>query len=122
MPGSLDGCSVSPAIPVPVAPAAAAPSAASATVLPSAAAAPSTALFGSIAALAVDRTGPTGFKWHRRGLSATGADHGCARAHPSARTGTVTAVVLRMGGCVAASAGAGALLRLAAWFAAAGRR
>ena len=118
MPGCLDGRSVLPAIPVPIPVAPAATASASATVLPSAAA-PSTTLFGSIAALAVNRTVPTWFKRHRRGLSATGADHGCSRAHPSARTAAVTALVLGVGRGVAASAGA--LLCLAAWLAATGR-
>jgi hypothetical protein len=108
---------VPPAVTIPVAPTAA--TATPTAALPSAAA--TTPLFGSIAAFAVDRTVPTGFKWHRRGLSATGANHGSARAHPwaSARTSAVPAVVLGMGGCVATSAGT--LLGLAAWFAAAGR-
>ena len=108
------------AIPVPVSPAAATPAAAA---LPSAAATAAAAtLFGPIAALAVNRTVPAGFEWHRRGLSTTGTDHGCARAHAGAgaRAGAVTALVLGMGRSVAASA-AGALLSLAAWFAAPGR-
>ena len=111
---------MSPAIPVPVPVAAAAATTASATALPSAAPA-AAPLFGSIAALAINRTVPTRFKWNRRGLSAAGADHGCARAHAgaSARTCTVTTLVLGMGGCVATSGGA--LLSLAAWFAATGR-
>jgi hypothetical protein len=108
---------VSLAIPVPVSPAT---DATAATALPSATAATPT-LFGPIAAFAVNRTVPAGLKWHRRGLSTTGADHGCSRAH--ARTGAptraVTALVLGMGGSVAASGGA--LLRLAAWFATPGR-
>ena len=109
---------MSPAIPVPV-PVAAAATTASATALPSAA--PAAPLFGSIAALAVNRTVPTRFKWNRRGLSAAGADNGCARAHAGAstRTCTVTTLVLGMGGCVATSGGV--LLSLAAWFAATGR-
>ena len=110
---------MSPAIPVPV-PVAAAATTASATALPSAAPA-AAPLFGSIAALAVNRTVPTRFKWNRRGLSATGADHGCARAHAGAgaRTCTVTTLVLGMGRCVATAPGT--LLSLAAWFAATGR-
>jgi len=110
---------VSLAIPVPVSAAATAPAAAA---LPSATAAATTpTLFGPIAAFAVNRTVPTGLKWHRRGLSATGADHGCSRAHAwaGAPTRAVTALVLGMGGSVAASGGA--LLRLAARFAAPGR-
>ena len=53
-----------------------------AAVLPSAptTAAPPT-LFGPVAALAVDRTVPTGFERHRCGLATTGTNHGCASAH-----------------------------------------
>ena len=109
------------AIPVPVAAASAASTTASAAALPSAAT--SAPLFGSIAALAINRTIATGLKWHRRGLSAAGADHGCARAHTRAgpRTCAVTALVLRVGRCVASAATGEALLSLAAWFAATGR-
>jgi hypothetical protein len=98
------------AVAVPVAPAA------SAAAIPPAAA----PLFGPIAALAVDRTVPARLEWHRRGLSAARADHGCARAHTTARAGAVAALLLGMGGSVAAAA-AGTLLGLAAWFAAPGR-
>ena len=109
---------VPPAIPVAIA---ATPTTAAATALPSASSAATAPLFGSIAALAIHRTVPTGFKWHRGSLSATGADHGCASAHTgaTARTGAVATLVLRMGRRMATSGGA--LLRLAAWFAAAGR-
>jgi hypothetical protein len=112
-------CLVPPAIPVAIA--AATPTTATAAALPSASPAATAPLFGSIAGLAINRTVPTGFKWHRSGLSATGADHGCASAHAgaTARTGAVTTFVLRMGRRMATSGGA--LLRLAAWFAAAGR-
>jgi hypothetical protein len=111
---------VPPAIPVAVAaatPRAAAPAAAA---LPSAAATPA-ALLGAITTLAVNRTVPTRFKGHGRGLSAAGADHGCARAHTraGARTCAVTALVLGVGRCVAAAGEP--LLSLAAWFAATGR-
>jgi hypothetical protein len=111
---------VPPTIPVAVASASSATTPASAAALPSTPAS-ATTLLGSIAAFAVNRSVPTGFKWHRRGLSATGTDHGCTRAHTraGARTGTVTPVVLGMGGCVSASSGA--LLGLAAWFTATGR-
>ena len=111
---------MTPPVAIAVATASTASTTASATALPSTTAS-TAALFGSIAALAVNRTVPTRFKWNRRGLSAAGADHGCARAHAgaSARTCTVTTLVLGMGGCVATSGGA--LLRLAAWFAATGR-
>jgi hypothetical protein len=107
---------VAPAIPVAVP---AATAAASAAALPSATAT-TTALFGSVAALAVNRTVPTGFKWHCCGLAATGTNHRSARAHagPGAPATAVAAtIVLRMGGSVAAAT----LLSLAAWFAASGR-
>ena len=109
------------AIPVAVAAAATTPTpAASSAALPSAAAA-TAPLFGSIAALAVNRPVPARFKGHRSGLSATGADHGGAGAHAraSARTGAVTTLVLGMGRSVATACGA--LLSLATWFAARGR-
>jgi hypothetical protein len=115
--GHWRSCLVPPAIPVAIAAATATPTTAAALPSAASAAAP---LFGSIAALAVNRTVPAGFKWHCGGLSATGADHSCASAHPgAARTGAVTALVLGMGRCVATSSGT--LLSLAAWFAAAGR-
>ena len=109
---------VAPAIAVAV-PASAPSAAASAATLPSAPAA-STALLGPVAALAVNRAIPTGFERYRRGLSATGADHGCARAHAGsgAPTGAVTAFVLGMGRMVTAPGGT--LLSLAAWFTAPG--
>jgi hypothetical protein len=108
---------VSLAIPVPVSPAATTAAAA----LPSAPAATTPTLFGPIAAFAVNRTVPAGLKWHRGGLSTTGADHGCSRAHAraGAPTRAITALVLGMGGSVPASGGA--LLRLPARFAAPGR-
>jgi hypothetical protein len=108
---------VAPAIPVAVP---ATTAAASAAALPSASAAATTALFGTVAALAVNRTVPTGFKWHRCGLAATGTNHNGASAHtgPGAPATAVAAtIVLRMGGSVAAAT----LLSLAAWFAASGR-
>jgi hypothetical protein len=107
---------VPPAIPVAVAPAT--PGAAAAALPSATTARPTAALFGAITAFAVDRTVPTRFKGHRSGLSATGADHGCARA--SARTGTVPATpTFGMGRSVATSSRT--LLGLAAWFAAPGR-
>jgi hypothetical protein len=118
--GDWRSCLVPPAIPVAIA--TAPPTTATAAALPSASPAATAApLFGSIAALAVNRTVPTGFKWHCSGLSATGADHSCASAHPgaSARTGAVTTLMLGMGRRVATAGGP--LLSLAAWFAAAGR-
>ena len=83
-----------------------------------------TALFGPVAAFAVNRTVPTGFKRHRCRLATTGTNHGCARAH--ARAGAPTravtaAIVLRMGRSVAPTAAAGTLLSLAAWLTASGR-
>jgi hypothetical protein len=109
---------VPPAIPVAVAattPRAAAPAAAA---LPSAAA--PAALLGAITTLAVNRTVPTRFKGHGRGLSAAGADHGCARTRATARTGAISATAtLGMGRSVATAAST--LLGLAAWFAASGR-
>jgi hypothetical protein len=114
---------VAPAIPVAV-PAATTTAAASA-VLPSAAtAAATTALFGPVAAFAVNGTVPTGFKRHRGGLTTTGTNHGGARAHAGAgaTTAAVTpTLVLRMGRSVAATAAA-TLLSLAAWLTASGRR
>jgi hypothetical protein len=114
---------VAPAVPVAVpAAAAAAPTAA---VLPSTsttAAAPT--LFRPVAALAVDRTVPTGFERHRCGLATTGTNHGCSRAHAGAGAPTravTAAIVLRMGRSVAPTAATGTLLCLAARLAAAGR-
>jgi hypothetical protein len=108
---------VAPAIPVAVP---ATTAAASAAALPSASASATTALFGTVAALAVNRTVPPGFKWHCCGLAATGTNHRSARAHagPGAPATAVAAtIVLRMGGSVAAAT----LFSLAAWFAASGR-
>ena len=103
---------------VPVAIAAAAPTAAPAA-LPSAAATPTTAaLFRPVAALAVNRTVPAGFKGHGRGLSTTGTDHGGSRAHACA--GAVAAFVLGMRRSVTTAAARG-LLRLAARFTTPGR-
>ena len=111
---------MAPAIAVAV-PASAASAAASAATLPSAPSA-STALLRPIAALAVNRAVSTGFERYRRGLSATGAYHGCARAHSGsgAPASAVTAFVLGMGRSVAAATGP--LFGLAAWFATPGRR
>jgi hypothetical protein len=99
--------------------------AATTTATPAAAVLPSTpttstaaALFGPVAALAVDRTIPTGFERHCCGLATTGTNHGCAGAHAAA--GAVTTLMLRMGRSVT-PAPAGALFRLAARFTASGR-
>ncbi len=83
---------VAPAIPVAIS-ATAAPTTATAA-LPSASTAASTALFGPVAALAVDRTVSTRFKRHGCGLAATGAYHGSPRAHARARTAAVTAALV----------------------------
>jgi hypothetical protein len=114
---------VAPAIPVAVpAATAAAPTAAVLASTPAAAAPPT--LFGPVAALAVDRTIPTGFERHCGGLATAGTNHGCARAHAGAGAPTraiTAAIVLRMGRGVAPTAATGTLLCLAAWLAAAGR-
>jgi hypothetical protein len=114
---------VAPAIPVAVS-ATATPAPTSAAALPSApTTTAATALFGPVAALAVDRTIPTGFKWHRCGLPTTGTNHGGARAHAGTgapTTAVTAAIVLRMGRSVPATA-AGTLLSLAAGFTASGR-
>jgi hypothetical protein len=113
---------VAPAIPVAVpATTTATPSAAALPSTPTTAAAPT--LFGPVAALAVDRTVPTGFERHRCGLATTGTNHGRTRAHAgaSASTGAVTAFVLGMGWSVTAAAAAGTLLSLAARLTAPGR-
>jgi hypothetical protein len=108
---------VAPPIAVTVAvPATTAAAAASAAVLPSAAA--TTTLFGPVAALAVNRAVPTGFKRHGCGLATTGANHGGARAHAAARA--VTTLMLGMGWSVT-SAPACTLFSLPARFAAPGR-
>jgi hypothetical protein len=112
---------VAPAIPVAVpATTTATPSAAVLPSTPPTAAAPT--LFGPVAALAVDRTVPTGFERHGCGLATTGTNHGRTRAHAgaSASTGAVTAFVLGMGWSVTAAA-AGTLLSLAARLTAPGR-
>jgi hypothetical protein len=114
---------VAPAIPVAVATTTTAtPTAAALPSTPTTAAAPT--LFGPVAALAVDRTVPTGFERHRCSLATTGTNHGCASAHAGAGppTRAVTAAfMLRMGRSVAPAAATGALLSLAAWLAASGR-
>jgi len=107
---------VAPAIPVAVS--ATATASATAAVLPSAPTAAATALFGPVAALAVDRTVPTGFERHRCGLATTGTNHGCARAHAAARA--VTTLVLGMGRSVTPTP-AGTLFSLAARFTPPGR-
>jgi hypothetical protein len=113
---------VPPAIPVAVPATAATPTA---TVLPSAPATAATpTLFGPVAAFAINRTVPTGFKWHRCGLTTTGTNHGRTGAHAGAgaSTGAVTAFVLGMGWSVtAAGPDAGTLLSLAARLTAPGR-
>jgi hypothetical protein len=81
------------------------------------AAAPS-ALFGPVAALAIDRTVPTGFERHRCSLATTGANHSGARAHAAA--GAVTTLVLGVGRSVT-PAPAGTLFSLAARFTPPGR-
>ena len=108
---------VAPAVPVAVATTTTATPAAA--VLPSTpTAATPTALFRPVAALAVDRTVPTGFERHRCGLAATRTNHGCARAHAAARA--VTTLVLGMGRSVTPTP-AGTLFSLAARFTAPGR-
>ena len=107
---------MAPAIPVAVS--ATATASATAAVLPSAPTAAATALFGPVAALAVDRTVPTGFERHRCGLATTGTNHGCARAHAAARA--VTTLVLGMGRSVTPTP-AGTLFSLAARFTPPGR-
>jgi hypothetical protein len=110
--------------PIPVAVPATTTATPTAAVLPStpAAAAPTT-LFGPVAALAVDRTVPTGFEWHRCGLATTSTNHGCARAHAGsgASTSAVSAAFVGMGRSMATTAAAGTLLSLAAWLTAPGR-
>jgi hypothetical protein len=82
---------VAPAIPVAIS-ATAAPTTAAA--LPSTPTAAATALFGPVAALAVNRAISTGFKRHGCGLAATGAYHGSARAHAGATTAAVAAALV----------------------------
>jgi hypothetical protein len=111
---------VAPSIPVAVA-------ATTTTATPAAAVLPSTptaaatpALFGPVAALAVDRTVPTGFERHRGGLATTGANHGRSRTHAAA--GAVATLVLGMGRSVTPTpAPAGTLFSLTARFTAPGR-
>jgi hypothetical protein len=107
---------VAPSIPVAVA--ATTTATPTAAVLPSTATAATSALFGPVATLAVDRAVPTGFEWHRGGLATTGTNHGCARAHAAARA--VTTLVLGMGRSVT-PAPAGTLFSLTARFTAPGR-
>lgn len=103
--------------PIPVAAAAATPAGSTtAAILPSTTAAAPSALFGTVAALAVDRTVPTGFERHRCRLPATGTNHRGARAH--AAPGAVTTLVLGMGRSVTP---AGTLFSLTARFTAPGR-
>ena len=115
---------MAPAIPVAVpATTTAAPTAAVLPSTPTTAAAPT--LFGPVAALAVDRTVPTGFERHCGGLATTGTNHGGARAHAGAGAparAVTAAIMLRMGRSVApTTAATGTLLGLAARLAAAGR-
>jgi hypothetical protein len=111
------GSLVAPAIPVAVP--AATTATPSAAVLPSTPTTSAPTLFGPVAALAVDRTVPTGFERHRCGLAATGTNHGCTRAHPAARA--VTTLVLGMGWSMATTAATSTLFSLAAWFTTPGR-
>ena len=83
---------VAPAIPVAIS-APAAPTTAAAA-LPSASTTATTALFGPVAALAVNRTIPSRFKRHGCGLAATGAYHGSARTHTGTTTAAVTAALV----------------------------
>lgn len=79
------------------------------------------ALFRTVAVLAVHRAVAFGFKRHRCGLATAGADHGC----PGGRTATaaVTAAIVMgmMGSGITAASSAGSLFRLATRFAAARR-
>jgi hypothetical protein len=108
---------VAPSIPVAVAAATTAtPAAAILASTPTTAAAP--ALFGPVAALAVDWTIPTGFERHCGSLATTSTNHGGAGAH--AAPGAVSTLVLGMGRSVT-PAPAGTLFSLAARFTAPGR-
>jgi hypothetical protein len=105
---------VAPAIPVAVAATTATPAAAALPSTPTTAAAAT--LFGPVAALAVDRTVPTGFKRHRGRLATTGTNDGSASAHAGTgapATAVTAAIVLRMGRSVAPTP-AGTLFSLAA--------
>ena len=104
---------MAPSIPVAVA----ATTTPAAAILPSTPASAPTALFGPVAALAVDRTVPTGFEGHCGGLATTGTNDGGARAHAASRA--VTTLVLGMGRSMTTAA-AGALFGLAARFTAPG--
>lgn len=106
---------MAPSIPVAVAAAPGSTPAATA-ILPSTPATPA-ALFGAVAALAVDRTVPSGFEGHCGRLATTGANHGCAGAHAATRA--VTTLVLGMGRSVTPASGT--LFSLAARFTAPGR-
>jgi hypothetical protein len=101
---------------IPVAAAATTPATSTAATLPSTPSAATSALFGPVAALAVDRTVPTGFERHGSRLATTGTNHRCARAHAAARA--VTTLMLGMGRSVTS---APTLFSLAARFAAPGR-
>jgi hypothetical protein len=109
------------AVTVTISAAPAAPAASSAALAP-ASAASTPALFRPIAALAINRPVSPGLKGYCGCLTTTGADHGGARAHAAAPT-PKTAIVMGMGGSVAAAAAPGrALLGLTARFAASRRR
>src|ERR1700759_3738760 len=104
---------VAPAIPVAV-PTTTTPSPPPALPSPAATA---TALFRPVAAFAVNRTAPAGFKRHGCRLATTSTNHGCPRAHPGggAPAAAVTpAIMLRMGWSVPTTA-PGGWLSLAAW-------
>jgi len=111
---------VAPSIPVAVA-ATTTSATPTAAVLPSTpTAATTSALFGPVATLAVDRAVPTGFERHRGGLATTGTNHGCARAHAAARAVTTPTLVLGMRRSMT-PAPAGTLFSLTARFTAPGR-
>lgn len=111
-------------VPPPVAVAAAAATAPAAAALP-AATSTATALFGLVAAFAVDRAIAARFKGNRGRLPATGADDRRPGTHPGpgpdARV-VMPAVMLALGRAISpasrASAGIRTLFRLAAGFAA----
>jgi hypothetical protein len=106
---------------VPVAVSTAPAAAASAAALSSATTTSATsALLRPIAALAVNRAVPSGLKGHCGRLTTTGANHGGAGAHATAPA-AITAIVLGVGGSMAAASG-GALLGLPARFATSRRR
>ncbi len=101
---------------IPIAVAATPGSTPAAAVLPSTPAT-SAPLFRPVAALAVDRTVPSGFERHCGRLATTGANHGGARAHAATRA--VTTLVLGMGRSVTPASGT--LFSLSARFTAPGR-